>query len=71
MKQKPIGAVVCLLAVPHVYLSISAVKCPPTYLYHSLTNHCQRLWRYKRAADGSEDVENINQSINQFIDVMK
>jgi len=23
--------------------TISAVKCPPTDLYQSLTNHCQRL----------------------------
>ena len=25
--------------------TISAVKCPPTDLYQSLTNHCQRLWQ--------------------------
>jgi len=26
-------------------LTISAVKCPPTDLYQSLTNYCQRLWQ--------------------------
>jgi len=25
--------------------TISAVKCPPTDLYQSLTDHCQRLWQ--------------------------
>jgi len=27
--------------------TISAMKCPPTDLYQSLTNHCQRLWQVK------------------------
>ena len=25
--------------------TIAAMKCPPTDLYQSLTDHCQRLWQ--------------------------
>ena len=30
--------------------TISAVKCSPTDLYQSLTNHCQRLWHVSQAS---------------------
>ena len=27
--------------------TISVMKCPPTDLYQSLTDHCQRLWQIR------------------------
>ena len=44
-------------------LTISAVKCPPTDLYQSLTNNCQRLWQVEWDGSLSNKLHSIRPTL--------